>query len=155
MNVRLGEVRASARSPTLTSTFCDSAFCRVVYSFCCPLGGARCTPLVQRVSLCIDVATRSMAGKGTVHFMRCGVGNSYYDVASPGEAQIAHTVYATVFVLHSQYSGNLSCVVVSVIYAPPINAIHDPNKKGYGSYAFPSLVWSDVYSYSFNRYCRV
>jgi hypothetical protein len=61
--------------------------------------GARFTPLVQRVSLCIDMATRSMAGKGKVHFVRCGVGNSYYDVVSPGEAQIAHTVRATLLFL--------------------------------------------------------
>jgi hypothetical protein len=69
----------------------------MVYPFTCPLGGARCTPLIQRVSLCIDVVTRSMAGKGRVLFMWCGVVNLYYDVVSPGEAQIAHTVRATVF----------------------------------------------------------
>jgi hypothetical protein len=59
------------------------------------------TPLVQRVSLCIDVVTRSMEGKGRVLFVRCGVGNLYSDVASPGETQIAHTVRATVLFLYS------------------------------------------------------
>jgi hypothetical protein len=42
-----------------------------------------------------------MTGKGTVHFVWCGVGNLYYDVASPGKAQIAHMVRATVIFLYS------------------------------------------------------
>jgi hypothetical protein len=35
----------------VTGTLFDSASRRVVYPFTCPLGGARCTPLVQRVRL--------------------------------------------------------------------------------------------------------
>jgi hypothetical protein len=81
-------------------------------------GGARFTPLVQRVSLYIDVTTCSMAGKGRVQFVRYGVGNLYSDVASPGEAQINHTVRDKVLFLYSYFSGNLSCVVASVIHVP-------------------------------------
>jgi hypothetical protein len=47
------------------------------------------------------------------------------------------------------------CCSICHTCPPPSNAMHNQNEKGYGSYTFPPLVWSDVYSYSFNRYCRV
>jgi hypothetical protein len=44
---------------------------------------------------------RRAVWKGMVWFVRCGVGNLYYDVASLGEAQMPHTVRATVIFLYS------------------------------------------------------
>jgi hypothetical protein len=63
----------------------------------CPYRGTRCTPLVQRVSLCIDVVTRSKDGKGSVLFVWCDIGNLQYDVVSYGVAQMPHTGRATLF----------------------------------------------------------